>query len=160
MSYWGEPVGTRGQLTVGYPLPNPLVLDVVTVPDMNANGSPDIALLMYYLPQSASCPGQVRVGIRDSLSGALIKNLWYGAQYEPIAIEVMNDYSGNGSPARASNKGARISNDMNSGAAPLTSAISTGMPRAASPWALSPKSSIIAFSSSINARRRSADSLT
>lgn len=67
-------------------------LQMDLLPDLNANGNPEIAVL------NEQDTGQVRVQIRDSLTGAVTKNMYYGLAYEPVAMDVVNDYSGNGLP--------------------------------------------------------------
>jgi hypothetical protein len=67
-------------------------LQIAVLQDINGSGSPEIAMLQ----QQAT--GQVKVQIRDSLTGAVTKNLFYGLQYEPIAMNVVADYSGNTLP--------------------------------------------------------------
>ena len=69
-----------------------VALDLAVLPDLDASGDPDIAILQ----QQPS--GQVRVQARDSVSGNVSSNLWYGRQYEPVAMYVVADYSGNGLP--------------------------------------------------------------
>ena len=66
--------------------------DVAVLPDLDASGNPEIAILQ----QQAS--GQVRVQARDTVTGAVTKNLWYGLQYQPVSMDVVADYSGNGLP--------------------------------------------------------------
>ena len=66
--------------------------DLAVLPDLNASGSPEIAILQQQLS------GQVRVQIRDSQSGNSVSGLWYGLQYQPIRMTVIPDYSTNGSP--------------------------------------------------------------
>jgi hypothetical protein len=67
-------------------------VDIVVLPDLNASGDPEIALL------NEQDSGQVRVQIRDSVTGGLVNNLWYGMQYEAVKMTVVPDYSGNGDP--------------------------------------------------------------
>ena len=67
-------------------------LQMAVVPDLNASGNPEIAML------NEQASGQVRVQIRDTLTGAITKNLYYGLAYEPVAMDVIDDYSGNGLP--------------------------------------------------------------
>jgi probable HAF family extracellular repeat protein/YVTN family beta-propeller protein len=66
--------------------------DIAVLPDLNGSGDPEIAILQ----QQAS--GQVRVQARDAVTGIVTKNLWYGLQYEPVSMDVVADYSGNGLP--------------------------------------------------------------
>ena len=69
-----------------------VAFDMAVLPDLDASGDPEIAILQ----QQAS--GQVRVQTRDSVTGNVTKNLWYGQQYEPVSMDVVADYSGNGLP--------------------------------------------------------------
>ena len=71
---------------------NDAALQMAVVADPNANGNPEIAML------NEQASGQVRVQIRDTLTGAVTKNLYYGLAYEPVAMDVIDDYSGNGLP--------------------------------------------------------------
>jgi hypothetical protein len=66
--------------------------DLAVLPDLDGSGDPEIAILQ----QQAS--GQVRVQARDSVTGSVTKNLWYGQQYEPVSMDVVSDYSGNSLP--------------------------------------------------------------
>jgi hypothetical protein len=67
-------------------------LQMVVLPDLDASGNPEIAML------NEQDSGQVRVQIRDSVTGGIVSNLWYGMQYEPVSMAVVPDYSGNGDP--------------------------------------------------------------
>ena len=67
-------------------------IQLVVLPDLDASGDPEIAML------NEQSDGQVRVQIRDSVTGNLVKNLWYGQQYQPVSMAVVPDYSGNGFP--------------------------------------------------------------
>jgi Tol biopolymer transport system component len=68
------------------------VVQMESLPDLNSSGRPEIAVLQ----QQAS--GQVRVQIRDSLSGNVVRNLFYGNQYTATAMHVLDDYNASGSP--------------------------------------------------------------
>ena len=68
------------------------VIQVEVLPDLNSSGRAEIAALQ----QQSS--GQVRVQIRDSLSGNVVRNLYYGATYSATAMRVIDDYNGNGAP--------------------------------------------------------------
>jgi hypothetical protein len=67
-------------------------VDMAVVPDLDGSGNPEIAILQ----QQAS--GQVRVQARDSVTGVVTSNLWYGLQYEPVSMTVVPDYNANGFP--------------------------------------------------------------
>ena len=62
-----------------------VAFDMAVLPDLDASGDPEIAILL----QQAS--GQVRVQARDSITGSVTKNLWYGQQYEPVSMGVHNN---------------------------------------------------------------------
>jgi len=67
-------------------------LQMTVLPDLDASGDPEIAVL------NEQASGQVRVQIRDSVTGGIVSNLWYGLQYQPVSMDVVTDYSGNGFP--------------------------------------------------------------
>jgi hypothetical protein len=68
------------------------IIQMEVLPDIDASGGVEIAALQ----QLAS--GQARVQIRDALSGRLVRNLYYGANYSPVTMRVIDDYSANGAP--------------------------------------------------------------
>lgn len=67
-------------------------LQMFAVPDLDTGGDPEIAIL------NEQASGQVRVQIRDSVTGGIVSNLFYGLAYEPVAMDLIPDYSGNGFP--------------------------------------------------------------
>jgi hypothetical protein len=67
-------------------------LDIAVLPDFSGNGETEIAVL------NEQSDGQVIVQIRDAETGNVVKKLFYGKQYEPVAMDVVADYSGNGIP--------------------------------------------------------------
>ena len=67
-------------------------VEMVLLPDLDASGIPEIAILQLL------SSGQVRVQARDSVTGGVSGNFWFGAQYAPVAMDVVNDYNGNGLP--------------------------------------------------------------
>jgi len=69
-----------------------LAFDMAVLPDLDASGDPEIAILQ----QQAS--GQVRVQARDSVTGLVTSNFWYGLQYEAVSMAVVPDYNSNGFP--------------------------------------------------------------
>jgi len=69
-----------------------IALQMEMLPDLNGNGFPEIALL------NEQASGQVIVQIRDSSTGAVVKKLFYGLAYQPVAMDVVTDYSGNALP--------------------------------------------------------------
>jgi uncharacterized repeat protein (TIGR01451 family) len=69
-----------------------IALQMELLPDLNGNGFPEIAML------NEQPSGQVIVQIRDSSTGAVVKRLFYGLAYQPIAMDVVTDYSGNALP--------------------------------------------------------------
>jgi len=68
------------------------VLQMELLPDIDASGNPEVALL------TVQPDGQVVVQIRDSVTGLVVKRLFYGLAYEAVAMDVVADYSGNGAP--------------------------------------------------------------
>jgi len=67
----------------------PLALDVL--PDLNSNGSPELAVLSKNL-----ITGKVVVQVKDSFTGLLIKNVWFSDTYEPLALQLVPDINYNG----------------------------------------------------------------
>ncbi|MHC5112493.1 MAG: thrombospondin type 3 repeat-containing protein [Planctomycetota bacterium] len=67
-------------------------LQIAVVPDLNSSGAPELAVL------NDQPSGQVRVQVRDSATGTLTGNFFYGQPYAPVAMRVVSDYSGNGVP--------------------------------------------------------------
>jgi hypothetical protein len=67
-------------------------LQIVVVPDLDANGAPELAIL------NDQPSGQVRVQVRDSATGALTGNFFYGQPYAPVAMQVIDDYNTSGAP--------------------------------------------------------------
>ena len=64
--------------------------DVVALPDINANGFADVAVLM-------EVAGTRRVHVRDGITGALISDIGFGS--DPfVGMAVITDISGNGIP--------------------------------------------------------------
>jgi hypothetical protein len=80
------------ELTTSHEFGSDPVLDLVVLPDIDNSGRAEIAVLQ----QQSS--GQVRVQIRDSLSGNVVRNLFYGANYTATSMQVVGDYNGNGFP--------------------------------------------------------------
>jgi hypothetical protein len=66
------------------------ILQMAILPDLDSSGRAEIAVLQ----QQAS--GQVRVQIRDSLSGNVVRNLFFGANYSATSMQVLDDYNANG----------------------------------------------------------------
>ena len=60
------------------------------ISDINGNGAPEIAAMATLLS------GQVRVQIRDSLTGGKINNVFYGTQYSGVDMAVLPDTDSNG----------------------------------------------------------------
>jgi hypothetical protein len=67
-------------------------IELAVLPDLNGSGDPEIAML------NEQSSGQVRVQIRDTVTGSIVNNLWYGMQYEPVSMFVLDDYNGNDFP--------------------------------------------------------------
>jgi len=72
----------------------PLAFEVL--PDINANGSPELAVL-----STDWSTGKVVVQVKDSSTGLLVKNVYFSTVFEPMAIEVAPDINANGSPELA-----------------------------------------------------------
>jgi len=62
---------------------------VVAIPDINANGSPELAALD---------TGEGYVEVRDSLTGAQFSLMRFDANPPPIDLELVDDQTGNGGP--------------------------------------------------------------
>ena len=69
-----------------------IALQMEMLPDLNGSGFPEIAML------TEQASGQVIVQIRDGETGNVVKSLFYGLAYEPVAMDVVADYSGNALP--------------------------------------------------------------
>ena len=70
-------------------------IDMVVVPDLDASGNPEVAVM-------AERPtGQIRVLVKDSVTGATTATVFYGDQYSGIEMDVVPDFSGNGLPELA-----------------------------------------------------------
>jgi hypothetical protein len=65
--------------------------DVVSVPDVNGNGKPELAALR------RDADGQVIIVIKDSLSKRTLSNIKTGTGWSPRGIDVLDDLNGNGS---------------------------------------------------------------
>jgi hypothetical protein len=68
------------------------VYAMTVLADLNASGGPEIAVL------NQQPSGQVRVQIRDSVTGTLVRNLWYGMLYAPVSMRALPDYDSSGYP--------------------------------------------------------------
>lgn len=62
-----------------------------SIADMNANGKEELAML------GKSSTGTVAVIIRDTVTGAALKNIPFSPTYDPIAVAEVPDTNGNGS---------------------------------------------------------------
>jgi len=67
-------------------------LQMTVIPDLDSSGRAEIALLQ------EQPTGQVRVQIRDSLTGNIVRNLFYGQQYSPVTMRLIDDYNSSGTP--------------------------------------------------------------
>jgi hypothetical protein len=77
------------------------------MPDLNGNGSEELALV-----RSDPEPGADKVQIRDTATGALVKEIWFDKRFLPQDVAVIPDSNGNGVVELASlgirvNTGAR-----------------------------------------------------
>jgi hypothetical protein len=66
-------------------------MDVVTIPDVSANGEAEIVI---HGQVTANDLGKAQM--RDSSSGALVRNLFFGSLYTPLELAVIGDVSGDG----------------------------------------------------------------
>ncbi|MBV5274297.1 MAG: SBBP repeat-containing protein, partial [Lamprocystis purpurea] len=83
--------GTGDQLGFVYYNPNFTPRQVAALPDLNANGVAELAVL------SRDAAGQLKTELRDAVTGALVRNLWFD-QLAPLDLAVLPDLNGNGSP--------------------------------------------------------------
>ena len=83
--------GTGDQLGFVYYNPNFTPRQVAALPDLNANGVAELAVL------SRDAAGQLKTELRDAVTGALVRNLWFD-QLAPLDLAVLPDQNGNGSP--------------------------------------------------------------
>ena len=65
---------------------------LIVVPDINGNGSPELAVLR---------EGTPRVLVEDAQTGLIVSVLTYSSQYRPFDLQVIPDFSGNGLPELA-----------------------------------------------------------
>jgi hypothetical protein len=64
---------------------------VAALPDLNANGVAELAVL------GRDAGGQLKTELRDAVTGALVRNLRFD-QLAPLDLAVLPDLNGNGSP--------------------------------------------------------------
>ncbi|WP_295613297.1 SBBP repeat-containing protein, partial [uncultured Lamprocystis sp.] len=64
---------------------------VAALPDRNANGVAELAVL------GRDAAGQLKTELHDAVTGALVRNLWFD-QLAPLDLAVLPDLNGNGSP--------------------------------------------------------------
>ncbi len=68
--------------------------DMVVIPDMNSNGSPEIGVLSVDVDT-----GNVWVQIKDALTGSFVKNVSFSNNFvPPQQVELIPDLDGNGAP--------------------------------------------------------------
>ncbi|MDH4316423.1 MAG: hypothetical protein OEW68_16500 [Gammaproteobacteria bacterium] len=72
---------------------NAEALDVQVIPDVSGNGEPEV---LVHARVTAS--GQGRAQLRDSATGAFIRNIFFGNTYRPLQLVVIEDLSGDGIP--------------------------------------------------------------
>ena len=72
---------------------NAEALDVQVIPDVSGNGEPEV---LVHARVTAS--GQGRAQLRDSSTGAFIRNIFFGNTYRPLQLVVIEDLSGDGIP--------------------------------------------------------------
>ena len=66
-------------------------LDVLVIPDVSGNGQPEVVM-----HGRITGSGQSRAQVRDTATGALLRNIFFGATYEPLQLVVIGDVSGDG----------------------------------------------------------------
>lgn len=67
------------------------------IPDINSNGTPEIALLGSNT-DSGTGETTTKIEVKDSHSGNLVKNIWQNKTVTPIDLTIVADINGNGSP--------------------------------------------------------------
>jgi hypothetical protein len=83
--------GTAAQLGFVYYNRNFTPHQVAALPDLNANGVAELAVL------GRDAGGQLKTELRDAVTGALVRNLRFD-QLAPLDLAVLPDLNGNGSP--------------------------------------------------------------
>jgi Tol biopolymer transport system component len=83
--------GTAAQLGFVYYNRNFMPHQVAALPDLNANGVAELAVL------GRDAAGQLNTDLRDAVTGALVRNLQF-EQLAPLDLAVLADLNGNGSP--------------------------------------------------------------
>jgi hypothetical protein len=83
--------GTAAQLGFVYYNRNFMPHQVAALPDLNANGVAELAVL------GRDAAGQLNTELRDAVTGALVRNLQF-EQLAPLDLAVLPDLNGNGSP--------------------------------------------------------------
>jgi len=84
-------------------------LDAVVIPDVSGNGEPEVLVHGQVL-----LSGQARAQQRDTGTKSLLRNIFFGTNYSPLELVVVNDVSGDGVPDlaqlgwRADTGGVRI----------------------------------------------------
>ena len=68
-------------------------IDLQVLPDINGNGAAEVVV-----HARVTASGQSRAQIKDTASGALIRQVFFGAAYTPLQLAVVNDVSGDGLP--------------------------------------------------------------
>ena len=68
-------------------------IDVVVIPDVSGNDAPEIVV-----QGLVTASNQARAQMRDSSSGAFLRNLFFGSAYRPQKLTVVPDLSGDGIP--------------------------------------------------------------
>ncbi len=66
-------------------------VDLVVIPDMNSNGSPEIGMLGVH-----AGAGTVRVQIKDSVTGEAVKSIYFSNESVPQQVELIPDSDGDG----------------------------------------------------------------
>ena len=68
-------------------------IDIVALPDINNNGFPEVAVLA-----RVTSSGQTRAQIKDTDTGSMIRQVFFGAAYTPMQLAVIDDVTSDGLP--------------------------------------------------------------
>ena len=65
------------------------IVSLQAIDDINGNGAPELAAM-------ANLVSQVRVQVKDTLTGGTVNNIFYGSQYSGVDMAILPDTNGNG----------------------------------------------------------------
>ena len=69
------------------------VPQITVMPDLDGDGDPELAAIRYH-----PTDGDLRVTVRDPLSGQNLNGISFGTRNEPIKLVALEDLNGNGAP--------------------------------------------------------------